>query len=68
MCRRNGIVIDIVIYRAIARQRIAKHIPAEAIVHNNMTSSVRQEIRKGASLTIEAVFFGSPCKVVIKKG
>jgi hypothetical protein len=58
MGRRNGIVIDIVTYRSIARQRLGKHIPAEANVRNNRTSIIRQWISKGASLTIEAVSSG----------
>jgi hypothetical protein len=40
----------------IARQRLGKHIPAEAIERNNRTSIAKQRISKHASLTIEAAF------------
>jgi hypothetical protein len=40
----------------IARQRLDKHIPAEAKAPNNMTSIAKQLITKYVSLTIEAVF------------
>jgi hypothetical protein len=40
----------------IARQRLGKHIPAEAISFNNRTSVARQRSSKYTSLTIEAVF------------
>jgi hypothetical protein len=40
----------------IARQRLGKHIPAEANARNNKTSIAGQRISKRASLTIEAVF------------
>jgi hypothetical protein len=43
--------------RPIARQRLAKHIPAGAKARNNRTSTARQRISKHVSLTIEAVFF-----------
>jgi hypothetical protein len=40
----------------IARQRLGKHISAEANARNNRTSIARQRISKHASLAIEAVF------------
>jgi hypothetical protein len=40
----------------IARQRLGKHIPAEANARNNRTSIARHRISKHASLTIEAMF------------
>jgi hypothetical protein len=40
---------------SIARQRLGKHIPAEANAHNR-TSITRQRINKHTSLTIEEVF------------
>jgi hypothetical protein len=40
----------------IARQRLGKHIPAEANARNNRTSIAKQRISKHTSLTIEAVF------------
>jgi hypothetical protein len=39
-----------------AKQRLAKHIPAQADTRNNTTSIARQQINKNISLTIEAVF------------
>jgi hypothetical protein len=39
-----------------ARQRLGKHIPAEAKASNNRTSIARQQISKHASLIIVAVF------------
>jgi hypothetical protein len=47
---------SIVTYRPIARQRLGKHIPAEANVRNNRTSSARKRISKHAYLTTESVF------------
>jgi hypothetical protein len=44
----------------IARQRVAKHIPAEANSRNNRRSNVRQ--RRGK----QAVFSVGPCKVDIR--
>jgi hypothetical protein len=41
---------------AIARQRLGKHIPAEAKAPKNMTSIARKRICKHDSLTIETVF------------
>jgi hypothetical protein len=41
----------------IARQRLGKHIPAQANARSNRTSIARQRISKHASLTKEAVFF-----------
>jgi hypothetical protein len=44
-------------YRLIARQRIGKHIPAEAYARNNRTSIARQRIGKQVFVNnIEAVF------------
>jgi hypothetical protein len=40
----------------IAKQRLPKHIPAEANVRNNRTSIVRQRRGKHASSTIQAAF------------
>jgi hypothetical protein len=40
----------------IARQRLCKHIPAEANARNNRTSIARQRISKHTSVTIDAVF------------
>jgi hypothetical protein len=40
----------------IARQRLAKQIPAEANARNNRTSTARQRRGKHASSTKEAVF------------
>jgi hypothetical protein len=40
----------------IARQRLGKHIPAEAKARNNRTSIARQRISQHAFLTIDAVF------------
>jgi hypothetical protein len=40
----------------IARQRLSKHIPAEAYERNNRTSISRLRISKHASLTLEAAF------------
>jgi hypothetical protein len=49
--------INIVTYRLIARQRLGKHVPAEAYVRNNWTSIVRQRISKQAFSTIERLVF-----------
>jgi hypothetical protein len=57
---------DIVTYRPIAKQRIGKHIPAEAYALNNRTSIPTQRITKQSS-TIERMFFlRGPCREVIK--
>jgi hypothetical protein len=49
----------IVAYTPIARQRVGKHIPAEANARNNRTSVGRQRNCKHASVTIEdGVFRG----------
>jgi hypothetical protein len=45
-----------VLYIHSARQRLGKHIPAEANARNNKTSIAGQRLSKHASLTIEAVF------------
>jgi hypothetical protein len=47
---------DSVTYRPIARQRLGKHILAQAYARINRTSTARQRVSKHASLTIEAVF------------
>jgi histone acetyltransferase (RNA polymerase elongator complex component) len=47
--------INNVTYRPTARQRLGKHIPAEANAHNNRTSTARQRMSKHASLTIETM-------------
>jgi TolB-like protein len=36
--------VNIVTQRLIARQRLGKHIPAEAYARNNRTSSAKQQI------------------------
>jgi hypothetical protein len=41
----------------IAKQRLSKHIPAEANAHNNKTSIAKQRISKHAFLAVEAVFY-----------
>jgi hypothetical protein len=41
---------------SIARQRVAKHIPAGANARNNLRSIVRQRHGKEALSTIQAVF------------
>jgi hypothetical protein len=51
----------------IARQRLGKHIPAEAYARNNRTSIARQRISKQAFSTIERLcFLRGPCRGVIK--
>jgi hypothetical protein len=42
-------------YRPVDRQRLGKHIPAEANARNSRTSFARQTISKHASLTIKDV-------------
>jgi hypothetical protein len=59
---------DIVTCIATAKQRLGKHIPAEANASNNRTSTARQRISKYASLTIESVFSAWYVQMVIKKG
>jgi hypothetical protein len=57
----------IVTYILIARQRLGKHIPAEAYASNNRTSIARQRISKQAFSTIERLrFLRCPCRGVIK--
>jgi hypothetical protein len=46
----------IVTCRPIDRQRLSKHIPAQASARTNRTSTGRQRTSQHASLTIEAVF------------
>jgi hypothetical protein len=48
--------IDIVTCTPIARQRVAKHIPAEANARNSRTSIARQLRGKQALSTIQALF------------
>jgi hypothetical protein len=52
----------------LARQRLGKHIPAEADSRNNRASITRQRIIKDAFLTIEAAFFAWPVRSGYKKG
>jgi hypothetical protein len=40
----------------IARQRLGKHIPAQAYVRNSRTSIARQMTNRHSSLTVEVVF------------
>jgi hypothetical protein len=57
---------DIVMCIPIARQRLGKHIPAQAYVHDSRPSIVRQWRSKHALLTIQTVFsVGSVLKVII---
>jgi hypothetical protein len=56
-----------VTYRPTARQRLGKHISAEAYELNNMTSISRQRICKQAFSTIQTLWFlRGPCREVIK--
>jgi hypothetical protein len=48
---------NILKYIFITRQRLGKHIFAQAYARNNRTSIARQRTSQHASLTIEAVFF-----------
>jgi hypothetical protein len=48
--------------RPTARQRVAKHIPAEANAWSNRTSTVRQRHAKDALSTIQAAFRGVRAK------
>jgi hypothetical protein len=48
----EGIFLDIVTYRPIARQRLGKHIPVGVNARNNRTSIARQRTSKHAFLTI----------------
>jgi hypothetical protein len=50
---------SIMTYRPIARQRLGKHIPAQAYARNNRTSIAKQRTSQHASLTTEAVFSAS---------
>jgi hypothetical protein len=51
-----------------ARQRLGKHIPAEAYARNNRTSVARQRISKQAFSTIERFcFLRNPCWGVLMK-
>jgi hypothetical protein len=51
-----GMFLDIVMYRPIARQRLSKHIPAQAYSPNIRASIARQRGSKQAFSTIEDVF------------
>jgi hypothetical protein len=54
-------------YRPIARQRLGKHIAAEAHERNNWTSTARKRISKQAFSTIERLcFLRVPRRGVIK--
>jgi hypothetical protein len=60
-------LMKIVTYRPIARQRLGKHIPAEAYARNR-TSIARQQISKQAFSTIQRLcFLLGPCRWVIKR-
>jgi hypothetical protein len=60
-------LIHIVTCIPIARQRLDKHIPAEAYTRNNRTSIAGQRISKQAFSTIEWMcFLRGPCRGVIK--
>jgi hypothetical protein len=48
--------LNTVTYTAIARQRLGKHIPAQANARNYRISIAKQRISKQASLTVEAMF------------
>jgi hypothetical protein len=50
-------LINIVMYKPIARQRLGKHTPAEAYAGNNRTSVAKQRISKQAFTTIEGCVF-----------
>jgi hypothetical protein len=50
-----------------ARQRVAKHIPAEVNARNNRTSIAKQRRGKHSLSTTQAVFSVKPCKVVIRQ-
>jgi hypothetical protein len=55
-------------YWSIARQRLGKHIPAEAYVRNNRSSIAMQRISKQAYLPIERLcFLRRPYRGVIKE-
>jgi hypothetical protein len=51
----------------ITRQRLGKHIPAEAKMGNNRTSVARQRISKQASTIERLSFLHGPCRGVIKE-
>jgi hypothetical protein len=54
-------------YRPTARQRLGKHIPAEAYARNIKTSITKQQISKQAFSTTEKMcFLRGPCRGVIK--
>jgi hypothetical protein len=56
-----------VTYRPIDRQRLGKHIPAEANASNNRTSITRQQISEEAFSTTEMLYFlCGPCRGDIK--
>jgi hypothetical protein len=60
--------VDIVTCIPIARQRLGKHIPAEANARYNRTSIGRQRISKHACLTVEAVFYAWSVQSGYKEG
>jgi hypothetical protein len=64
----NSVHKDIVTYRPIAKQRLGKHIPAEANARNNRTSIARQRISKHYSLSIEIVFSAWSVQRIYKEG
>jgi hypothetical protein len=53
---KSPVSVNIATCIPIARQRLGKHIPAQAYARNNRTLIARQRISKHASLTREAVF------------
>jgi hypothetical protein len=55
--RRHTPENSIVTCMSIVRQRLGKHIPAEANASSNKSSIVREQVSKHASLTTEAVFY-----------
>jgi hypothetical protein len=59
-------ICSIVMCKPIDRQRLCKHIPAEAYAHN-MTSIARQRISKQVFSTIERLWFlHAPCRGLTK--
>jgi hypothetical protein len=65
---RRHVVENIVTCIQIARQRLCKHIPAEAYARNNRTPISMQRISKRTLSTIESLcFLRVPCRGVIKE-
>jgi hypothetical protein len=62
------LIIRTVTCISIARQRLGKHIPAEANASNNSTSIARQRISKHTSLTVEAVISAWSMQSAYKEG